>query len=187
MAVAENTNTALLIMEMQVALLQNLPNAQPMLDNVAHAIAYARKKGIPVIYVVVGFRSGLPEISIYNKSFAASKERFSSVNPEDFVKIEPSIAPASGEITITKRRFSAFTGSDLEVILRANGIQQLVLSGIITSGVVLSTVREAADKDYSITVLADCCADRDNEVHEMLMHKIFPRQAEVINVADWVK
>jgi nicotinamidase-related amidase len=60
-----------------------------------------------------------------------------------------------------------------------------VLTGISTSGVVLSTLREAADKDYQITVLSDCCADMDDEVHRVLTTKIFPRQADVLTVQEW--
>jgi nicotinamidase-related amidase len=86
---------------------------------------------------------------------------------------------------VIKRRVSAFTGSDLEVILRAHGIQHIVLIGIATSGVVLSTVREASDKDYRLTVLADCCADGDEEVHRVLTTKVFPRQADVLTVDEW--
>ena len=89
------------------------------------------------------------------------------------------------EITVIKRRVSAFTGSDLEVILRAQGIQHIVLTGVATSGVVLSTTREAADKDYRITILRDGCADGDEEVHHVLTTKVFPRQAEVITVDEW--
>jgi nicotinamidase-related amidase len=69
--------------------------------------------------------------------------------------------------------------------LRAQGIQHLVLTGIATGGVVLSTVREAADKDYRITVLSDGCADADPEIHHILTTKIFPRQADVITVEEW--
>jgi nicotinamidase-related amidase len=75
--------------------------------------------------------------------------------------------------------------SDLEVVLRSCGIQHLILSGIATGGVVLSTLREAADKDYKITVLSDCCADRDEEVHRVLTTKVFPRQADVITSKEW--
>src|SRR5262249_51519108 len=89
------------------------------------------------------------------------------------------------DIIVTKRRVSAFTGSDLEVVLRAQGLSHLVLSGISTSGVVLSTLREAADKDYQLTVLSDSCADGDEEVHRILLTKIFPRQAEVITTETW--
>ena len=96
----------------------------------------------------------------------------------------PALAPADEEVVVVKRRVSAFTGSDLEVILRAYGIQHLVLAGLSTSGVVLSTLREAADKDYRVTVLSDCCADRDEEVHRVLTTKVFLMQADVVGVEE---
>jgi nicotinamidase-related amidase len=184
----ENTqNTALLVMDMQSVIVGMLPDAAPVKEKVAQAIAMARAKNIPVIYVVVGFRKGAPEVSANNKGFAASKERFASISPEDFLKIHPDVAPLEDEIVTIKRRVSAFTGSDLEVILRGQEIKHIVLTGIATSGVVLSTTREASDKDYRITVLADACADGDEEVHRVLTTKVFPRQADVINVDEWLK
>jgi nicotinamidase-related amidase len=104
---------------------------------------------------------------------------------EEATKVFAAIAPLPDDIIVTKKRVSAFTGSDLEVVLRSQGIRHLVLTGIATSGVVLSTLREAADKDYQITVLQDCCADRDEEVHRVLTTKIFPRQADVMDSQDW--
>jgi nicotinamidase-related amidase len=104
---------------------------------------------------------------------------------QQWSQINADVAPKAGDVVVAKRRVSAFTGSDLEVVLRAKEVQHLVLTGIATSGVVLSTLREAADKDYQLTVLADCCADADEEVHRVLTTKVFPRQAEVMNVADW--
>lgn len=182
----QNTeNIALLVMDMQAGILRNLPDAIALISNVAKAIANARNNKIPVLYVTVGFRAGSPEISRNNKGFSAAKERFANADMEEFMKIEPALAPLAGEIIIIKRRVSAFTGSDLEVILRAQGIQHIVLTGIATSGVVLSTVREAADRDYRITVLSDCCADGDEEVHRVLTTKVFPRQAEVVVVEEW--
>lgn len=68
--------------------------------------------------------------------------------------------------------------------LREHGIDTLILAGISTSGVVLSTVRDAADSDYRVFVLADASADRDREVHDFLTGKIFPAQAHVITVAE---
>ena len=91
----------------------------------------------------------------------------------------------NGEVVVTKKRVSAFAGSDLELVLRGREVTHLVLGGIATSGVVLSTVRAAADKDYRLTVLEDLCLDRDEEVHRVLTGKVFPRQAEVIAGADW--
>lgn len=65
-------------------------------------------------------------------------------------------------------------------------MQEIVLCGVATSGVVLSTVREAADKDYGIAVLRDGCLDGDEEVHRVLMEKIFVKQAKVLGVGEWV-
>jgi nicotinamidase-related amidase len=62
-----------------------------------------------------------------------------------------------------------------------------VLTGISTSGVVLSTLRQAADLDYALTVLRDGCADSDSEVHRILLDKIFPCQADVTATAEWIR
>jgi len=184
----QNTkNTALLIMDMQSAILGMLPDSKEIKENVAKAVANARAKKIPVIYVIVGFRQGMPEVSANNKSFGARKESMASMNMDEWMKIDASVGPEQGDVIVTKRRVSAFTGSDLEVLLRALGTQHMVLSGIATSGVVLSTLREASDKDYRLTILSDGCADGDAEVHRVLMTKVFPRQADVITVDEWQK
>src|SRR5574338_1707851 len=166
--------TALLVMDMQSLILRMLHDPTVLISNVSKAIAHARSKKIPVIYVRVGFREGFPEISINNKNFKTAKERWSGVSPEEMMKIHPDVAPMVDEIVVTKRRVSAFTGSDLEVVLRVQGLRHLILTGYATSGVVLSTLREAADKDYQLTVLSDCCMDADEEVHRVLTTKVFP-------------
>ena len=123
----------------------------------------------------MGFRPGAPEISSRNMIFMEVATRRGGQPNE----IHPDVAPAPGDVVVTKRRVSAFTGSDLEVVLRAPGIDHLILTGIATSGVVLPTLRQAADLDYRLIVLADCCADNDPEVHRVLLEKVFPRQATV--------
>ena len=178
-------NTALLVMDVQGVTVNRLKNSTPLLNSITKAIQTARKSKMPVIYVIVGFRKGYPEVSPNNKSFSVLKNGTQNFDTEEAVKVHASIAPEQGDVIIIKKRVSAFTGSDLEVVLRSLEIKHLVLSGIATSGVVLSTLREAADKDYEITVLSDCCADMDEEVHRVLMTKIFPRQAEVISSEEW--
>jgi nicotinamidase-related amidase len=180
-------HSALLVMDMQTSILGGFPDAPGLIDRVNRAIAAARGKKMPVIYVTVGFRTGSPEISANNKGFSAARERFANINSEDFIKIDPRVGPTAEDVHVIKRRVSAFTGSDLEVVLRAKGIQHIVLTGVATSGVVLSTVREASDKDYRITVLADGCGDPDEEVQRVLTTKVFPRQADVLNVEEWTK
>ena len=176
-----NEKTALLVMDVQPGIIDRLKNKDEYLTKVTSAIEAARKKQIPVIYVVVGFRPGFPEASARNKSFQAIRE----AAPGYLQNPQPLITPTGDDLVVVKRRISAFAGSDLEVILRAMDIRHLVLTGIATSGVVLSTLREAADKDYQLTVLSDVCADADAEVHSVLLEKIFPRQAAVISCEQW--
>lgn len=182
----KSNHSALLVMDMQTTILGRLQDKSALISQTAKAIAYARKNNIPVIYVTVGFRPGAPEISGNNKGFTAMKERLLSENAAEWMQIDPALTPAAGEITVIKRRISAFTGSDLEVVLRAFGIRHIILSGVATSGVVLSTTREAADKDYRLTILSDCCADVDPEVHRVLLEKVLPRQADVIACDSWI-
>ena len=176
---------ALLIMDVQQGIVERFPGDDSYLDRLATAIAAARGAGVPVMYVTVAFRPGYPEVSEHNKTFSAiaGTGRFTDGDPG--MRVPPAIAPAPGEVTVTKRRVSAFSGSDLEVVLRARGISHLVLAGIATSGVVLSTLRQAADLDYRLTVLTDGCLDADPDVHQILLGRVFPRQAEVTTIAGW--
>ena len=173
--------SALLVMDVQPGIIERVPDSAAYLARVAAAVGAARGHAIPVIHVVVGFRPGMPEVSARNQAFGGLKQQL----PAFLTEPRPAIAPEGADVVVTKRRVSAFAGSDLEVVLRAGEIGHLVLCGIATSGVVLSTLREAADKDYRCTVLADLCADTDAEVHAVLTGKVFPRQARVVNAAEW--
>jgi nicotinamidase-related amidase len=177
--------TVLLVMDVQRGIAERFTRDPDYLPRLSRAIEAARGARIPVVYVVVGFRPGHPEISARNRTFsaAAAAGRFSEGDPA--TEIHPAIAPRPGDPVVTKRRVSAFTGSDLEVLLRGLGAGTLVLTGIATSGVVLSTLRQAADLDYRLIVLSDACLDADPEVHRVLTEKVFPRQADVLTVAEW--
>jgi nicotinamidase-related amidase len=176
---------ALLVMDIQQAIFDRTIKDPDYLTRVSGAIDKARGAAIRVIFVRVAFRTDHAELSPRNRMFANMPhlEQFDDSSPA--TRIVAGIGQQPGDIVVTKRRVSAFTGSDLEVVLRANDVTTLVLAGISTGGVVLSTLREAADRDYALTVLSDCCADSDAEVHNVLMSKVFPRQAEILTAAEW--
>ena len=182
---SKHSGTALLVMDVQNGIIGMLPDHAAYIPRVKGAIQSAREQGIPVIYVVVGFRKGYPEVDPNNKFFSTLKDRPVRMDNKEAYTVHADVAPLPEEVVVTKKRISAFTGSDLEVVLRAQGIRHIVLAGVSTSGVVLSTLREAADKDFRITVLADCCADRDEEVHRVLTTKVFRTQAEVMDAEGW--
>ncbi len=182
--------TAVLAMDCQAGIVSVY--AKPpgeYIERCAAVLRAARAAGMTVIFVQVGFRRGLPEVSTRGKLFAAIK---ASPEHQKFFEgpsgaIHPGLGPEPSDIVVTKHRVSAFTGTDLGMILRATEIDTLVMFGIATSGVVLSTVLDSGDADYNITVLSDCCADNDPELHDALLTRLFPRRCDVIRAAEFVQ
>lgn len=179
---------ALLVMDMMNGVVGRFADAGSgaLVARLARAVAHARSSRIPVIHVRVAFREGYPEVSPANKTFTTLSQAGGLRDEDAASAVVADLAPMAGDVMVTKRRVSAFTGSDLEVVLRSQRIDTLVLAGIATSGVVLSTLREAADRDYRLIVLADGCLDADPEVHRVLTEKVFPRQAEVTTIDSWI-
>jgi nicotinamidase-related amidase len=171
-------------MDLQRNIVERFPSPE-VLSHAAAAADAARAAGVPVVYVRVAFREGAPEIATSNRRFAASKARPGGGEDAPEVQIADAVAPHPGEPVVVKRRVSAFAGSDLDALLRALRAERLVLAGIATSGVVLSTFLEAADLDFELVVLSDACADADPEVHRVLLEKVFPKAADVMSAAEW--
>ena len=176
---------ALLLMDLQNSVLNRVGAEEPYLDNVVATQERAEAAGLLVVLVRIAFRAGHPEISARNKVFSAAVPKSYMVIGDPAVEPHPRLMRGKGEVVVTKRRISAFAGSDLDVVLRSRDVTHLVIAGIATSGVVLSTVRDAADRDYELTVLEDLCLDSDDEVHRVLTTKVFIRQSDVIVAADW--
>jgi len=183
-------HTAVLSMDMQAGIVAIYAGDQTAFtERAAEVLGRARERGMTIIHVQVGFRPGLPEVGPRNRLFASIK---SSVDRQRLFqgeagKIHPAVAPVGEDIVIVKHRVSAFTGTDLEMILRAKEIDTLVMFGVATSGVVLSTLLTAADDDYRLIVLRDLCADQDDEVHAALLDKFFPKRGTVITAAEFLE
>ena len=180
MTTIDRTRTAVLVMDYQASILERFGDAAASPIAPASAVvSAARAAGLPVIFVVVGFRPGYPEANPRNPVFGplVATGRFVTETPGSDVheafKREPT------DVVIFKHRVGAFTGTDLDMVLRSKSIETLILMGISTSGVVLSTVRQAADLDYRLVVVSDGCADADAEVHRVLIEKVFARQATI--------
>jgi nicotinamidase-related amidase len=156
-------HTAVLSMDCQAGIVSIYTGEgrDAFLARAATVLNHARAAGMTIIHIQVGFRTGLPEVSSRNALFGAikSSEQHQQLFREPHGAIPATIAPQDDEIVITKHRISAFAGTDLAMILRANDIDTLVLYGIATSGVVLSTLIEASDADYRLAVIGDCCAE----------------------------
>ncbi|MCF3142499.1 cysteine hydrolase family protein [Streptomyces platensis] len=180
-------NSALLVMDVQKDIVDIADDGSGYLPRVRRAIDGARAAGIPVIYVVIGLRPGHPDVGPRNRVLNSIVRAGLFAEGAPGTAIHEDVAPRQDDIVVTKRRASAFLGSDLDVVLRARGIDSLVLTGIATSGVVLHTLCQANDQDFGLTVLADACLDTDPEVHRFLTERLFPQWADVITVEDWLQ
>lgn len=158
--------TAVLIMDYQNRQLSSFSEdfQNELMARANEVLTEARHDSIPVVYVEVRRGERTPETEIH-----------------------AAVTPQPGEPVLTKRRFGPFSTTNLDELLRKQGIDTLVLMGISTSGCVLSTVRWAADIDYRLIVLSDCCADRDDEVQRVLMEKVLPRQASVVTSREFLQ
>jgi nicotinamidase-related amidase len=179
--------TALLVMDYQNGIISRVPKPGELLASARGVIQTVREHGGNVAYVRVAFADGdwdgVPETSHMAKRVKGYGDAFHVDSPN--TQIPDEIAPQEGDIVVIKKRVGPFGSTDLHEQLQARGIDTLILAGISSSGVVLSTVRDAHDRDYRVVVLEDACADPDPEVHAFLMEKIFPHQVEVATVREF--
>jgi nicotinamidase-related amidase len=181
--------TAVLSMDLHRSIVgQYARDAEGLMARVAAVQGHARTLGIRVMHARVGFRPGLPEINERNTLCASIKNnpKHAQAFAGEMGAIHPAGAPAGDEVVITKHRVSTFCGTDLEMILRANAIETLVLLGIATSGVVLATLLDAFDLDFRLAVIHDCCVDLNPEVHACLVEKVFPRYGAVLSAGEFL-
>jgi nicotinamidase-related amidase len=182
-----DSRSVLLVMDFQHGIVERVVGSS-VVDAANRAVEAARASDVPVMFVRVAFRPGYPEVAESNLSFSRLAEAGDAMTQDHpATQVHAALEPRPGEPVVIKRRVSAFSGSDLDVLLRAAGADTLVLAGISTSGVVLSTLRQAADLDYRLVVLTDACFDPDPEVHRVLTEKVFPRQALVTATDEWIQ
>jgi nicotinamidase-related amidase len=179
---------AVLPMDLQRGVVSVYVKDEGWLERVTTVLRHARQRQVPVIHVRVAFRPGVPEASPRNMFLSAIK---ASLPHQRFFQgetgaIHPAVGPEDTDLLVTKTRVSAFAGTDLDLLLRALNIETLVLFGLATSGVVLSTALQAADLDYRVVIVKDCCVDLDAEVHACLIEKILPRQALLISSSEFL-
>ena len=185
----DKSTTALLIADFYGDMMTTLPHAvdRGVVGKTQAVQKAARDAGLLVCYSATVFRPGYVEISDRNKTFSQRKASGQPAVSDPMAVIHEAVRPIEGEVVVGKHRVNALYGTDLDMTLKANNIETIVLLGYATSGVVLSTTRYAADSDYRLYIVEDCCSDSDPEVHDFLTQRIFPRQADVVQSADVIQ
>jgi nicotinamidase-related amidase len=164
--------TALIIVDLQNAIM-TIPTAHPNTEVVANAAKLAdafRANGLPV--VLVNAAGGAP-----GRNELPPRGAF-GVGIDDPLGIVPELHQATTDHLVTKRTWGAFTGTDLNDYLNAQGVTQVVICGIATSAGVESTARHAHENGYNVTLATDAMTDRSVEVHDHVITNVFPRIGE---------
>ena len=181
--------TALVLMDFQNFTLEYLPSAREsgLVGRTSKVLEACRDAGVMVVFSARSYREGYPEVNPRDAGLMQKKANRVQEEGSPGAAIIDELRPWPEEPIVPKRRTSAFLHSDLDLILRSSSIETLALAGIATSGAVLSTVRVAADLDYGLVVLEDCCGDGNEEVHHALMTSILPSQATVTSADHFIQ
>ncbi|MBE8478301.1 cysteine hydrolase family protein [Streptomyces justiciae] len=167
---ALDRKTALIVVDLQKGIV-DLPLAHPVADVIARnaeLLAAFRRRGLPVVLVnVAGGPEGRNDLGA---SFPAPTPHWTELVPE--------LGTGKNDHLITKYSRSAFTGTGLNEWLRRRDVTQVVVTGIATSSGVESTVRDAHEQNFHVTVPVDAVTDTDGAAHDHTITKIYPRIAE---------
>ncbi|MGI5328317.1 cysteine hydrolase family protein [Actinomadura nitritigenes] len=177
--------TALIIGDVQQGITGDYLFARRVVPPLTDLLPRARAAGALVVFVHFAFRpngADVPPGSAMLRSFYEAGDAFH----EGSVGTELDLPVAEEDVVVLKRRASAFAGTDLDLVLRARGVDTLAVAGVATSAMVAATCYDAADRGYQVTVLRDGCADDDQAMHDFFMDAVFPsRGFEVVTCADW--
>ncbi len=185
-----NFNSVFVIMDFQQTIVKNMVStavSESAIINTLKLREKAREAGVPVLYIKVAFSERYEEIDEWNKLFASIKQLDILKIGDEGTCLDERIIPSVTESVFIKHRVSAFSSSEFSGYLENNKVKTLILAGLSTSGVILSTVRQASDLDYRIIVAEDACGDREEHVHRFLMEDILPMQAEVLDTETIIK
>jgi nicotinamidase-related amidase len=181
------THTALLVMDFQPAILALLPESdrEALLGRMEKVIADVRAWGGAIAHVRAGFtEADWAAIPPANRSFAPVAQHRLMHHASPDTAIHERLAPREGDIIVRKVRYGGLSTTDLDQRLRERGVTTLIITGVSTSGVVLSTVLDAADRDYRLYVLSDGVADPNLEAHDVLLHQVLPSRAHILDAAE---
>ena len=162
--------TALIVVDLQKGII-NLPCVHPIAAVIERNRALLdafRRRALPVVLVnVTGGAPGRTE-----------QPRRHSTFPEGFADLIPELDRQPTDIVVTKRTWGAFANTDLEAQLKANGVTQVVVSGVATGTGVEATARQAYEQGFNVTLVIDAMTDVRLEAHEYSIAHVFPRLGE---------
>ena len=159
---------------------KDLSQVAGMADHLSRFLGEARRVGLPVIFVRTEHGPWTDSETWLGRNKTAPEQRVPTCVEGTWGCDFYAVAPQPGERVVVKHRYSAFIGTDLDLILRARGIRTLLMAGIATNVCVESTARDGYMLDYEIVFLSDCSAAYSQEEHEGTLHNIANHFGDVV-------
>jgi nicotinamidase-related amidase len=151
--------------------------------NTAEAIRKAREAGVKIGYVRIGFSADYRECPPNSRIFQGAKKAGMFKLGGWGTEVHPALAPQPGDFDIIKHRVSPFYATSLEAILQARQIKRLYVSGVSSSGAVLSAAKDGHDRGYDVFVLDDCCCALNESQHQAVIDQV-KRMTTVLTAAE---
>ena len=168
----------------------NLTLAQEMAERLPGLLAAARKAGVLVVFVHNIYSTGTNHYLSDVWMEQAARKR-----PGGYITIPGceatswgadyygNLRPEANDAVVVKHRYNAFLNTDLDTILRANGIRTTVFTGVSTNCCVESTAREAFMRDYYVVVVDDATASYSRELHQASLNTLDALFGEITTIA----
>lgn len=166
---ALDSMSALVVIDLQKGITYRpIAGVPEVVRNAARLAEAFRAAGLPVVLVhVVGMAPGRTEQPRPNIQLDA-----------DFAELDPALKRRDSDIIVAKRTWGAFTGTDLDTILRSRGVTEVVVCGVATSAGVESTARQAHELGFNVALVTDAMTDMSEDAHRRSVELIFPRLGE---------
>jgi nicotinamidase-related amidase len=163
---------------------QQIIDDSKIVENSAALVAEARKRGIRVIWVLIERRADMADVvfPVTDVLIASNMDPGHPVTAGSEEAKPPEALTAQPEdLKVYKVRYDAFIGTNLDLLLRGNGIDTILLGGVATNFGVESTARTARDHGYNVVVLTDCSLNVNLEAHEFTLKHVLPRFARIMS------
>ena len=177
-----SSNTALIVVDVQNDFCHNqgvfskyksvtLDQVEQAISNLSILIEKCREYNLPIIFIRT-IHSAWTDSPSWLKRMEGAGEKMQICRPDSWGSNFFNVAPEEGDCVITKHRYSAFIGTDLDLILKSQGVEYILVTGVATNVCVESTARDAYHRDYNVILIEDCCGAYDTAEHAATLNNI---------------
>ncbi len=186
--------TALIIIDMQRGFISKssplcISGAEATVPACAALAENCRRRGVPVFFVIRRYRADGSDVehTRYDAWLRGGKP-LSPGCPEEVSDAMPEeLCPRTGDYIIVKPRFSAFFGTELDVMLRRLGVDTLLLAGTTTPNCIRTACYDGLSLEYNIAVVSDCTSSVSEEIQAANLRDMANVGARIISSADFIE